>query len=155
MIRSEPPAYLAGLMLNGRDVLVVGGGRVAERRVPRLLEAEARVRLVSPKATPALAALAARGDLVWLARPFAPTDIAGAWYVLALSDVPAVNAEVAAAAEAVHTFCVRADDAAGGTARTPATGTAGGVRLGVLCGDPHVSARARDVALAALDRCEA
>ncbi|HBX79863.1 MAG TPA: uroporphyrinogen-III C-methyltransferase, partial [Propionibacteriaceae bacterium] len=40
--------YLSGLVLKDRDVLVVGGGQVAERRVPRLLAAGAMVRLVSP-----------------------------------------------------------------------------------------------------------
>ena len=55
-----------------------------------------------------------------------PADLDGAWLVVACTDDPAVNAAVAAAAEQRRVFCVRADDARGGTARTPAVaGTTG------------------------------
>src|ERR1700753_3102278 len=50
----QEEAYLLGLRLRGRRVLVVGGGAVAARRVPRLLAAGAVVLLVSPEVTPAL-----------------------------------------------------------------------------------------------------
>nr|WP_072041992.1 CbiX/SirB N-terminal domain-containing protein [Nigerium massiliense] len=144
------PAYLAGLMLAGREVLVVGGGTVADRRVPILLEAGARVRLVAPEVTEGLAELAARGEIAWERRTFAG-DLGQPWYVLALTDSPATNAEVARLAADARVFCVRGDDATGGTARTPAVGTVGGLTVGVL-GDrtPQRSARARDAAVKAV-----
>ena len=43
------PTYPAGLRLAGRKVLVVGGGNVAQRRVPTLIAAGADVHLVSPR----------------------------------------------------------------------------------------------------------
>ena len=46
--------YLLGLRLGGRRVLVVGGGAVATRRVPALLDAGADVVLVSPTVTVSL-----------------------------------------------------------------------------------------------------
>jgi uroporphyrin-III C-methyltransferase / precorrin-2 dehydrogenase / sirohydrochlorin ferrochelatase len=46
--------YPVGLRLYGRHVVVVGGGQVAHRRVAGLLEARARVTVVSPDVTPAL-----------------------------------------------------------------------------------------------------
>ena len=53
-------------------------------------------------------------------RRFTDTDLDGAWYVVAATDDPRSTRAVAAAAEARHIFCVRADDALGGTAWTPA-----------------------------------
>jgi uroporphyrin-III C-methyltransferase/precorrin-2 dehydrogenase/sirohydrochlorin ferrochelatase len=137
-------AYLLGLRLRGRRVLVVGGGTVAARRVPRLLAAGADVVLVSPSVTPALEELAALGRIDWWRRPYAGGDCAGAWLVIACTSRPEVNAAVAEAAEANRTWCVRADDAGGSTAWTPASGTSGDTSVGVLSGDPRHSAAIRD-----------
>ncbi|AQP43411.1 precorrin-2 dehydrogenase/sirohydrochlorin ferrochelatase family protein [Tessaracoccus flavus] len=115
------PAYLAGLLLRNRDVLVVGAGHVAERRLRRLLEVGASVRVVAPEATKAIAALDEEGLVAWRARPFVDDDLDGAWYVIAATDSAEVNAAVASGAEARHTFCVRSDEAFGGSAWTPAT----------------------------------
>ena len=143
--------YLAGLRLAGRPVLVVGGGAVAQRRLPVLLDAGASVRLVAPQVTPTVEGMAGAGDLSWERRPYRSGDVADAWYVLALTDDPAVNAAVAAEAEAARVFCVRADDASGGTAVTPAVAVDGPVRIGVLGGgDPQRAAAVRDGALDAL-----
>ena len=142
--------YLLGLRLEGRRVVVVGGGAVASRRVPALLDAGAEVLLVSPKVTPSLEDLAAAGRIRWAARGYQDGDCAGAWLVSACTDDPAVNAAVAAAAEAQRTWCVRADDAGASAAWTPAAGRAGDVRLGVLSGDPPHSAAIRDAVVAGL-----
>jgi uroporphyrin-III C-methyltransferase/precorrin-2 dehydrogenase/sirohydrochlorin ferrochelatase len=143
-------AYLLGLRLGGRRVVVVGGGAVASRRIPALLDAGADVLLVSPKVTASLEGLAAAGRIGWLARQYAGGDCAGAWLVCACTDSPAVNAAVAAEAEQQHTWCVRADDAAASSAWTPATGVAGDVRLGVLSGDPRHTAAIRDAIVTGL-----
>ncbi len=132
--------YLLGLRLEGRRVLVVGGGGVASRRVPALLDAGADVLLVSPKVAASLEGLAAAGRIRWAARGYQPGDGDGAWLVCACTDDPAVNAAVAAAAEAQRTWYVRADDATESAAWTPASGRAGDVRVGVLSGDPRRTA---------------
>ncbi|WGT46171.1 CbiX/SirB N-terminal domain-containing protein [Tessaracoccus lacteus] len=126
------PAYVAGLLLTGRRVVVVGGGVVSTRRVPKLIAAGARVTLVSPTATGALQALAAAGDVAWERREFAEGDLEGAWYVLADTDDPGVNARVVAEAERRHTFCVRADDAVQGTAYTAASRGVGHLTVAVV-----------------------
>jgi uroporphyrin-III C-methyltransferase/precorrin-2 dehydrogenase/sirohydrochlorin ferrochelatase len=136
--------YLLGLRLEGRRVVVVGGGAVASRRVPALLDAAADVLLVSPKVTASLEDLAAAGRIRWEARGYAPGDCDGAWLVCACTDDPAVNAAVAAAAEQQRTWYVRADEAGASAAWTPASGTAAGVRVGILSGDPRQSAAIRD-----------
>jgi uroporphyrin-III C-methyltransferase/precorrin-2 dehydrogenase/sirohydrochlorin ferrochelatase len=139
--------YLLGLRLAGRRVVVVGGGAVASRRIPALLDAGAEIVLVSPRATASLEDLAAAGRIRWAARDYEPGDCAGAWLVCACTDSPAVNQAVAAAAEAQQTWCVRADDAEASGAWTPASGQAGDVRIGVLSGDPRHSAAIRDAVL--------
>jgi uroporphyrin-III C-methyltransferase / precorrin-2 dehydrogenase / sirohydrochlorin ferrochelatase len=140
-------AYLLGLRLQGRRVVVAGGGAVASRRIPALLDAGAEIVLVSPKATASLEDLAAAQRIRWAARVYEPGDCAGAWLVCACTDSPAVNQAVAAAAEAQQTWCVRADDAEASGAWTPASGQAGDVRIGVLSGDPRHSAAIRDAVL--------
>ena len=142
--------YLLGLRLEGRRVLVVGGGGVASRRVPALLDAGAEVLLVSPKVAAWMEDLAAARRIRWAARGYQPGDCAGAWLVCACTDDPEVNAAVAAAAEAQRTWYVRADDATESAAWTPASGHAGDVRIGVLSGDPLRSAAIRDTVVADL-----
>lgn len=146
---SETHPYLAGLVLAGRQVVVVGGGHVAQRRVPTFLATGADVVVVSPEVTPAIEGLA--GELTLVLREFTESDLDGAWYVVAATDDPEVNARVAAAAEQRHTFCVRADDALGGSAWTPAVGHHGSVTVGVLGNrEPRKSATLRDDIVTAL-----
>ncbi|WP_433335233.1 uroporphyrinogen-III C-methyltransferase [Spirillospora sp. CA-294931] len=137
--------YLLGLRLGGRRVLVVGGGRVAQRRVPALLAAGAEVVLVAPEVTPALDDLIRDGRVTWHARPYAQGDCAGAWLVQAVTDDGKVNGAVAAEAEAARIWCVRADDADASAAWTPASGQVGETTVGVLAGgDPRRAAGIRD-----------
>jgi uroporphyrin-III C-methyltransferase / precorrin-2 dehydrogenase / sirohydrochlorin ferrochelatase len=149
--RDRERHYLVGLDLAGRRVLVVGAGAVAARRLPKLVAAGAEVLVVSPTATPAVEAMAAAGQLRWLRRRYSDGDVDGAWYVLACTSNPETNAAVAAQALRRRVFCVRADDAAGGTAVTPATGDYEGLLVGVLAGRrPRRSAAVRDALLEAL-----
>jgi uroporphyrin-III C-methyltransferase/precorrin-2 dehydrogenase/sirohydrochlorin ferrochelatase len=137
--------YPLGLMLDGRRVLVVGGGAVATRRVPALLDAGAVVDLVSPELTPALRGLADAGRLTWHRRAFQPSDVDGAWLVHAALDDAQAAAEVSAAAEAARIFCVRADDRYAATAWTPATTRHGPVTVAVTAGgDPRRAMAVRD-----------
>lgn len=146
------PAYLSGLLLRDRDVLVVGAGAVATRRLARLLEVGARVRVVAPEARDEIAELDRQGRIAWRRRRFVDEDLDGAWYVVAATDSPDVNAAVAAGAEARHTFCVRSDDAHGGSAWTPATRNAAEVTVAVIGNrDPRRSKRLLDVVTRAVE----
>jgi uroporphyrin-III C-methyltransferase / precorrin-2 dehydrogenase / sirohydrochlorin ferrochelatase len=146
----QDEAYLLGLRLRGRRVVVVGGGTVAARRVPRLLAAGADVLLVSPEVTASLQDLATTGRISWLAREYRPGDCADAWLACACAGPAEVNAAVADEAEQRRIWCVRADDAAHATAWTPAAGTATDVTVGVLSGDPRRSAAIRDAITAGI-----
>ncbi|MFN2494772.1 MAG: uroporphyrinogen-III C-methyltransferase [Pseudonocardiaceae bacterium] len=143
--------YLVGLDLTGRRVVVIGAGTVAQRRLPRLVAAGAHVLLVAPGATPAVEAMASAGEVRWEVRGYAEGDLEGAWYALACTAEPAINAAVAAEAARRRVFCVRADDATGGTAVTAATGVHEGLLIGVLAGRrPRRSAAVRDALVEAL-----
>ena len=125
-------AYLLGLRLGGRRVVVVGGGAVATRRIPALLDAGADIVLVSPTVTASLEDLAAAGRIRWEPRRYAEGDCAGAWLVCACADDSAVNAAVAAEAEQWRIWSVRADDAQASAAWTPATGRADDIQSGAV-----------------------
>ncbi len=146
---SDFPPYPSGLRLAGRRVLVVGGGNVAQRRVPVLISAGAQVTVVSPVVTPAIEGLAS--EIAIELREFVESDVDESWYIIAATDVPSVNEKVCAAAEARRIFCVRADDATDATAWTPATGRHDGVTVAVLANrEPRRSAAIRDEILLAL-----
>jgi uroporphyrin-III C-methyltransferase/precorrin-2 dehydrogenase/sirohydrochlorin ferrochelatase len=138
--------YPVSLDLAGRLVVVVGGGAVATRRARALVDAGADVHVVAPAVTDELAGL----GVSLHSRRYAAGDLAGAWLAHAATDDPAVNAEVAADAELLRIWCVRADDAGRSAARTPAVARSGEVTVAVTSGDPRRSRDlARAVALAA------
>jgi len=87
--------YPAFIKLKDRQCLVVGGGKVAARKVQMLLECGARVRVVSPKAAEELAARAAAGEIEWVKRGFQEGDTAGAFLVVGATDERELNACVA------------------------------------------------------------
>ena len=88
--------YPVVLDLTDRPCLVVGGGAIAERKVAGLVEACARVTVVSPSLTPSLLKLAAEAGLHWRPREYAQGDAAGFILVMVTTDDLAVNRAVAA-----------------------------------------------------------
>jgi uroporphyrin-III C-methyltransferase / precorrin-2 dehydrogenase / sirohydrochlorin ferrochelatase len=145
------PLYPVGLRLADRRVVVIGGGRVAQRRLPFLVESGARVEVISPATTPAVEGHALAGEIEWHRRPYRDGDLDGAWYVVVATDDRAVNDAVSAEAERRRVFCVRSDDATEATAWTPATGRHGPLTVAVLGSrDPRRSAAVRDEVLARL-----
>jgi uroporphyrin-III C-methyltransferase/precorrin-2 dehydrogenase/sirohydrochlorin ferrochelatase len=130
---TESP-YLVGLRLTGRKVVVVGGGGVAQRRLPLLIASGADVHVISRSAT---AAVEAMDGITLSLREYRDGDLDGAWYALAATDEPEVNAAIVAEAERRHIFCVRADIAVEGTAVTPASFSYAGLSVGVLAGGEH------------------
>jgi uroporphyrin-III C-methyltransferase/precorrin-2 dehydrogenase/sirohydrochlorin ferrochelatase len=138
--------YPLALRLDGRDVLVVGGGAVATRRVPALLGAGARVRLVSPTLTPALRGIADAGRLTWIAREFEEQDLDGVWFAQVAIDDATAARRISDAAEVRRIFCVRADDRHAASAWTPAVTRHGQVTVAVLAGgDPRRAMSVRDL----------
>jgi uroporphyrin-III C-methyltransferase / precorrin-2 dehydrogenase / sirohydrochlorin ferrochelatase len=148
MVATDNAPYLLALRLAGRRVTIVGGGGVAARRIPALLDSGADVVVVSPELSAPVAEHV--GQIRWIRRGYAPGDCAGSWLVGAWTSDRDVNSAVAREADAAGIWCVRADDAAASRAWTPASGAAGDVRVGVLTGDPRYSAGLRDAIVEAL-----
>ena len=99
------------LKLRDRDVVVVGGGPVAASKLAALLAAGARVTVVAPDVVPAIAEQPVRVE----PRAFRPSDLDGAWLVVAAAP-PDVNREIARAAEARRIFVNAVDDPAAASA---------------------------------------
>jgi precorrin-2 dehydrogenase/sirohydrochlorin ferrochelatase len=92
--------YPLFLDLQGRPVLVVGGGAVAERKVESLLAAGAAVNLTAPDVTDALANLADSGTIRLQHRKFVEADLDGMVLVISATDDRAAQEQIAAAARA-------------------------------------------------------
>ena len=89
------PYYPVYLDLRGRPVVVIGGGTIALGKVRGLLEAGARVTVVSPQLHPELAALVTAGQVRYLAREYRPGDLEGYQLAFVATDDRSVNARVA------------------------------------------------------------
>lgn len=129
--------YPISLDLANRLCLVVGGGKVAERKIKSLLSHGAQVRLVSPDATEALQALAADGKVDWRREAYAADGtgaLGGVFLVIACTDNRAVNAEVTRNAEAQQLLVLCADDPNAGNFVSAAQITRGGLVLTVSTG---------------------
>ncbi|MER6916243.1 uroporphyrinogen-III C-methyltransferase [Streptomyces sp. NPDC000594] len=144
---ADHPAYPVGLRLAGRRVVVLGGGQVAQRRLPALIAAGADILLVSPSATPSVEAMVTAGEICWERRRYAEGDFEGAWYALIATTDPEANTRASAEAERSRVWCVRSDDAHAATAWTPATGRSEGVTVAVLTTDPQGRDPRRSAAL--------
>src|SRR5438132_11898769 len=80
------------LLVRGRRVVVVGGGRIAARKVEPLLGLGADVVVVAPKVAPEIRAWADAGRCAVVEREFRAGDLDGAWLAFTATDDPAVNA---------------------------------------------------------------
>ncbi len=78
--------YPISLELENLPCVVIGGGKVAERKVMGLLECGARVTVISPDITPEISSLHDDGSLVWLNREYERGDLEGAFLVIAATD---------------------------------------------------------------------
>jgi len=86
--------YPVTLKLTGRLCLVVGGGKVGERKIASLLASGATIRLVSPTITTRLAGWARQGPIEWRQRPFQEEDLAGVLLAIAATNNYEVNWEI-------------------------------------------------------------
>jgi uroporphyrin-III C-methyltransferase / precorrin-2 dehydrogenase / sirohydrochlorin ferrochelatase len=124
--RSAPVLFPVFLKLEGRRVLVVGGGAVAEAKLLGLLAAAARVTVVAPEVREGIAS----APVETLRRPFAAEDVSGAWLVVAAAPAD-VNRAVREAAEARGVFVNAVDDPAHGSVYTGGVVRRGGVTVAV------------------------
>jgi siroheme synthase-like protein len=114
------------LKLDGRRVLLVGGGRVAAGKLRALLDAGACVTVVAPSVSADIVS----APVHVIARPFEPADLAGVWYVVAAAPKD-INAIVAREASARGLFVNAVDDVENATAYAGAVLRRAGVTVAI------------------------
>ena len=101
MVTASENPYLAGLRLFGKKVVVVGGGSVAQRRLPVLVASGADVHVIARSATRSVEAMS---GIALALRDYRDGDLTDAWYAIAATDDPQVNAAVVAEADRNRIF---------------------------------------------------
>jgi siroheme synthase-like protein len=96
--------------VQGRLIVVIGGGRIAEAKIPSVLSAGARIRLIAPSITPQIAEWVRFGKIDWLPKEFEATDLQEAFLVIAATSAPGVNEAVFREAERRGVLCNAVDD---------------------------------------------
>lgn len=126
--------------------VVVGGGRVGERKVRGLLAAGAQVRVISPVITGPLQEWVEAGRIDWLARPYQPGDLTGAFLVFAATDQRSVNQQIAQEAHGLGSLCNVADRPAEGNFHVPAVHRQEGlvVAVSTMAGRPRLAQEVRE-----------
>ncbi len=142
--------FPVALDVSGRRCAVVGGGAVGARKAGALAEAGAEVTIVSPTLCAAALELVSDEIVRHVAKPFHASHLDGAFLTVAATDLPAVNAEVAAAARARHILVNMAAPGDGNESETGDFVTMATVRRGDLLiavttggAGPALSARIR------------
>ena len=96
--------------LQGRLVVVVGGGAIAAGKIDGLVHAGARVRVIAPEVHASFVELIRSRKIEWIPRKFQAEDLAGATLTIAATSAPGVNAAVYREAEARGILCNAVDD---------------------------------------------
>ncbi len=97
--------YPVFLNLKNRLCIVIGGGKVAERKIKMLLEAGAKIKVISPELTKDLTKLADEKKIIWEKREYKKGDLEGAWLVITATNNKKVQIEVQQEAEEKRIFC--------------------------------------------------
>ncbi len=118
--------FPAFLKLHGRRVLVVGGGPVAASKLAALRAAGAEVVVIAPQVCAPIDAAGVRIER----REFQPSDVDGAWFVVAAAP-PAVNRRVAEEAERRHVFVNAVDDPSNASVYLGGVVRRGGVTIAI------------------------
>jgi len=121
--------YLACLSLAKRDVLVAGGGSVAQRKVAGLLRAGAQVTVVAPRVCLGLARLRTR--LKIRRRAYRTSDLRNRWLVVAATADPDVNRKIFEDASRARVFCNVVDQPELCTFQVPAVVRRGRLQIGI------------------------
>jgi uroporphyrin-III C-methyltransferase/precorrin-2 dehydrogenase/sirohydrochlorin ferrochelatase len=138
---------MLGVSLAGREVLLVGGGLVAARRLRRFVDEGAVVRLVAPLLHPETAALVREHGAVWHPRRFRARDLAGAWLVHVATGDARTDSRVVELCGRRRVICISAGNGEHGSARMTAQLDTGDVTVAVASthgADPRRSAAVRD-----------
>jgi precorrin-2 dehydrogenase / sirohydrochlorin ferrochelatase len=137
--------YPVILRLEGKTVIVVGGGKVAERKVKGLLGTGAEIVVVSPEATVEIQRLHGDGKIGWKQKPFSASDLDDAFMIFAATDNREINQQVKSSA-APHQLVTMADHPEGSTFHVPAHFRRGHLSIAISTGgvSPTLASRIRE-----------
>jgi precorrin-2 dehydrogenase / sirohydrochlorin ferrochelatase len=136
--------YPVILRLEGKVVVVVGGGKVAERKVTGLLGTGAEIVVVSLEATDEIQRLHGDGKIVWKQKSFSASDLDGAFMIFAATNIREINQLVRNSA-APHQLVTMADHPEGSTFHVPAHFQRGHLSIAISTGgaSPTLASRIR------------
>lgn len=123
--------YSVCLNISGKLCVVIGGGRVAERKIQGILAGSGSVRVVSPVITNTLYDLASQKVIEWREKPYSVTDLEGAFLVFAATDSHQVQGAVLQDAHAAGLLANIADNPAACDFQVPASIRRGDLTLSV------------------------
>src|SRR6266567_5126292 len=93
------------LKLKGRKCLVVGAGEIAESKIASLLDAEAGVQVVAPRATAKIQGWTRKGQIRWRKREFQDADLANCFLVVAATSSSKLHKRILRLAKRLGVLC--------------------------------------------------
>lgn len=141
----DVPYYAAYLDVRERRCTVVGGGLIAARKLAKLLESGAKVKVISPKLRPPLSYLAEKGEVEWIPRAYQAGDVQDAWLVIAATDDKMTNQLVASEAKQAGRLVNVVDDVTRCNFIVPASVRKGALHVSISTSgtDPAAAKRLR------------
>jgi precorrin-2 dehydrogenase / sirohydrochlorin ferrochelatase len=138
-------SYPIMVHLNGKRVVVVGGGKVAERKVSSLLNTGASIIVISPEATDRLMKLASEKKIEWRQVEYSSGDLAAAFMIFAATDNHVLNQTIGREA-GDHQLVMMADDPEGSDFHVPASLQRGRLTIAVSTGgaSPKLASHIRE-----------
>ncbi|MEG3070801.1 MAG: bifunctional precorrin-2 dehydrogenase/sirohydrochlorin ferrochelatase [Candidatus Syntrophopropionicum ammoniitolerans] len=134
--------YMISLDLNNRKCLVVGGGKVAERKVRSLLECGAQVYVVSPEIIPSLLSMAAEGSLIYRRGSYKTSDLEDMFLVFGVTGKEEINKQIASDCASRNLIVNIVDDPAKCNFYVPAIVRRGALAIAIsTCGKSPLLAR--------------
>lgn len=113
--------YLSfNLLIEGKPIVVIGGGAVAERKVTNILATGAQLTVISPTLTYELQRLRDEGKIRHVSKEYQTGDLAGAFMVIAATNDRAANRGVSVEAESLGILAEITDNPSSGNVTSPA-----------------------------------
>jgi precorrin-2 dehydrogenase/sirohydrochlorin ferrochelatase len=126
--------YPLFLNLTKQKVVVVGGGKVATRKIRTLLAAGAAVTVISPETTTAIRRWTQTKHIRWTRRPYRAGDLRGACLVVAATDCDEINSRVCAEARRRRLLVNSAASPSAGNFIVPSVIHRGGITIAISTG---------------------
>ena len=112
--------YPITLKLTGKPVVVIGGGKVAERKIHNLLDTGAIITVISPTITATIQSWLVTVKINWKKKYYEDDDIEDAFLIIAATDDRTVNQQVLKASRK-HQLINVVDDPEGSNFHVPST----------------------------------